>query len=98
MRASKIARILGQHYRSCRQDRAGAEAVRGDLCLQRRQAVETLLRPQMLDEGDTQAASIEVAVEIEEIDLEAQILAAHGRAPAEIGGGIIPARAIPLGE
>ena len=72
---------------------AGLPAVLGDLCLQRRQSVKLLLRPQEVDQRHPEVAAVEVAGEIEEMDLELDAGAAHGRPAAEIGDAVAPDRA-----
>src|SRR5690242_11481793 len=74
------------------EDRARLVAIRRDLPPQGFEPIEAPLGTQMLDERDAQMLAVEIAVEIEEMGLEAQILAAHGRAPAEIGSAAEPAR------
>src|SRR5258708_39710721 len=46
----------------------------------------------MLDQGDTKMPTIEIAVEIEQMRLEAKIAAPEGWAAAEIGDGVMPER------
>src|SRR5260221_6634920 len=46
----------------------------------------------MLDQGDTKMPTIEIAVEIEQMSLEAKIAAPEGWAAAEIGDGVMPER------
>src|SRR5579875_409141 len=67
-------------------------AIPGDLRLQRIEPVEALLRPQALDQCNTQMLAVEIGREIEKMRFEPQILAADRRAPAEIRGAIAPDR------
>src|SRR5260370_20612556 len=74
-----------------RQDRACPRRIGSDLRLERLEAGEFLLRPDVVDEGDAEMAAIEIAGESEEMDLEREIAAAEGRAHAEIGDAVVPA-------
>src|SRR5262249_2345473 len=87
--ARRRAGVAGQHS-------PGLPAVRGDLCLQRRQPVKLLLRPQEVDQRHSQVPAIEIAGEIEEMDLELHPRAADRRAAAEIGHTVTPDRAAAL--
>src|SRR5262249_7173811 len=80
------AGIAGQHV-------AGLPAVLGDLCLQRRQSVKLLLRPEKVDQRHSEVPAVEVAGEIEEMDLELDAGAADRRPAAEIGDAVAPDRA-----
>jgi len=75
---------------AARQDRPRLRRVGGNLRLERIEPGEFLLRPEIVDEGDTEMTAIEVAGEIEEMDLEPEVAAAEGRAPAEIGDAVDP--------
>src|SRR3546814_11358151 len=83
-------RVNGCRIKGCRsgktalgQDRAGLAAIEGDLCLQSVKAVKLLIRPDEVDQAHAQGLAGDIVGEVEEVDLQAQILA--GPRPAESG-------------
>src|SRR6185437_5777328 len=74
------------------EDLACLRRILGDLRLQRVDAGEFALGPELLDQRHAQMTAIEIAGEIEEMHLQPQIAAAEGRARAEIGDRVVPAR------
>src|SRR5689334_23113759 len=49
-----------------------------------------MLGTEIVDQHHAEMAAVEVAGEIEEMHLEAEVAAADGGAPAEIGDGVVP--------
>ncbi len=83
----------GRAFRSTGgQDGASLGAILGDLGLQGVEPGKALLGTQPLDQRDAQMAAIEIAVEIEEMGLQAEIRAAHRRPKPKIGGSGEPPR------
>ena len=72
------------------QDPPGALAVLGDFRLEGADAVEFLFSAQVLDHAHAQAPAVEVAVEIEQVDFQDQVLAAEGGPETEAGGTVVP--------
>src|SRR5262249_3877406 len=80
----------------CRQASAAGQqlacrlAVGCDLRLELIEAAELHLGPDELDQRHAQHLAVEVAREIEQVDLEVLLELAEGRAAAEVGHGIAP--------
>src|SRR3546814_8529374 len=54
-------------------------------------AVKLLFRPDEVDQAHAQGLAVDIVGEVEEVDLQAQILAGHRRAAAEVGDARQPA-------
>src|SRR4051794_21542500 len=74
------------------EERAGLRRVFGDLRLERVEPGELPLRTEILEERDAEVAAVEIAVEIEEMRLEAEVGPAEGRTRPEIGDARAPLR------
>src|SRR6185369_5020907 len=69
-------------------------AVGRDLRLELIEAAELHLRPDELDQRHAQGLAVEVACEVEQVDLEILLELAEGRAAAEVGDGRAPLLAV----
>src|ERR1700730_1912970 len=88
-RTGKIG--IGSHpvnERAAGKDGAGAGGILSDLRLERCDAGEFLLRPDEVDEGDPQMASVEIDLGVEEVRLEPRHEAADRRAQTDIGDAV----------
>ena len=74
------------------EDDPGPARILQHLLAHSRQILKGHFRPQVLDHGDPEVATVEIAIEIENVDLEERRLAVDHGADTQIGDTVVPKR------